>query len=393
MKRAFILFWHGLTGILTGIANWFTAILGMRDTSKYGRFLRRVVGTCFAIIMIVLAVAFINSLFLYLSKELQPLLSSDDSNTEYGESQFLSHTATYYYLYGGKGYVKDAHGNKTICDIDWIAKPLGDDSLVVFRKGDKRGYFNIFTGKEVIKPKYEHAWIFSDGLAAVDDEGKIKFIDSSGRVVIDRNTPYMMGRKDYVFHNGYCVMNDNSGKRVGLVDKTGKWALQPKYFRIECYDTLWVIDDGKRNAVLSASLKTIMPFTEAKYEVEGAFIVATMKDHTVRKYDFAGNMIDDFYIYSVGNMSYNTDELRCYTVTPDETSGYGETDEYRVQADAGCMKYQAELGWYGLMAKNGRIITMPLYNSITAIGKDLYFCKCNDYGIIINGKGERVKDK
>lgn len=36
MKRAIILFWHGLTGILTGIANWITEVLGMKDDSRYG---------------------------------------------------------------------------------------------------------------------------------------------------------------------------------------------------------------------------------------------------------------------------------------------------------------------------------------------------------------------
>ena len=45
MKRAFILFWHGLTALLAGIANWFTVILGMRDDSKYGKILRRTVGS------------------------------------------------------------------------------------------------------------------------------------------------------------------------------------------------------------------------------------------------------------------------------------------------------------------------------------------------------------
>ena len=36
MKRAFILFWHGLTALLVGIANWFTVILGM--TPSMARF-------------------------------------------------------------------------------------------------------------------------------------------------------------------------------------------------------------------------------------------------------------------------------------------------------------------------------------------------------------------
>lgn len=47
MKRAIILFWKGLTGIISATAEWFTVILGMKDESKYGKFIRRVVGGCF----------------------------------------------------------------------------------------------------------------------------------------------------------------------------------------------------------------------------------------------------------------------------------------------------------------------------------------------------------
>ena len=48
MKKAIILFWKGLTGIIAATAEWFTVILGMKDESKYGKFIRRVVGGCFA---------------------------------------------------------------------------------------------------------------------------------------------------------------------------------------------------------------------------------------------------------------------------------------------------------------------------------------------------------
>ena len=33
MKRAIILFWKGLTGIISATAEWFTVILGMKDES------------------------------------------------------------------------------------------------------------------------------------------------------------------------------------------------------------------------------------------------------------------------------------------------------------------------------------------------------------------------
>ena len=53
MKRYIKLFWVGLTGILSAIANWITTVLGMTDDSKYGKFIRRVVGTCFAVLVLI----------------------------------------------------------------------------------------------------------------------------------------------------------------------------------------------------------------------------------------------------------------------------------------------------------------------------------------------------
>lgn len=89
----------------------------------------------------------------------------------------------FYIKYGEDGFVKTVDGETTITGIKWIAKPLGMDSLVCYSDGEKRGYFNKFTGQPVIKPQYDHAWVFSDGLAAVDDDGWIKFIDATGKVV------------------------------------------------------------------------------------------------------------------------------------------------------------------------------------------------------------------
>ena len=57
MKRAFILLWHGLKAIIVGIANWIVELFGMRDGSKYGKFLRRTVGSCFAFVMLLIAIA------------------------------------------------------------------------------------------------------------------------------------------------------------------------------------------------------------------------------------------------------------------------------------------------------------------------------------------------
>lgn len=115
-----------------------------------------------------------------------------------------------------------------------MATPRGADSLVCYSDGKKRSYFNMFTGQPVIEPKYNHAWIFSEGLASVNDGGWIKFIDASGKVAFDPQLPYILGADGYVFHNGYCVLpQSRESELVGLVDKQGQWALKPEFRSID----------------------------------------------------------------------------------------------------------------------------------------------------------------
>ena len=79
----------------------------------------------------------------------------------------------------------------------------------------------------------------------------------------------------------------------------------------------------------------------------------------------------------------------------DEGNLTGETAEAEptpYQKTANCKKYEAELGWYGLMSPSGKVITPPRYCDITAIGYDLYLCKTDDIrGEVLNGKGVRVR--
>ena len=62
------------------------------------------------------------------------------------------------------------------------------------------------------------------------------------------------------------------------------------------------------------------------------------------------------------------------------------------KATATCLRYEAESGWYGLMTPGGKVLTLPEYTDIEAIGKDLYLCK-TDYsrGVLLNSAGKRVE--
>lgn len=394
MKRAFILFWRGLTGLLTGMAEWFTVILGMRDDSKYGRFLRRVVGTCFTATIVMSAAAIVYGVGKAFYEELP---ASVRLGEEIYNVEPVSHRVNYYSRpCQTDGYVKTIDGKKTIRDICWIDQPMGDDSLICYCTGKKRGYFNRFTGQPVIRPRYNHAWIFSEGLAAVEDEGWIKFIDAQGKVVVDPKLPYQLGTDSYVFHNGYCVV-PNRDNRLGLIDKQGKWALEPAYTSIEPTDSFWVVGDGERSCVMGNGLKTVIPWLEGQIYVGSQYISVTRNDHVMQRYNFLGELTEDFFINDVELMTYETDELHQPVSKHYNEEGVliYETEDAEPQAVekiAKCRRYEAETEWYGLMTAEGQVVTPPSYCSIEAIGPDLYLCKDNgEDGIILNGKGERIR--
>lgn len=395
MKRAIILFWKGLTGIIAATANWFTVILGMKDESKYGKFIRRVVGGSFALIMLLLAGSALSSCINHIYYR---YLANSYYNSSGYVGQYLSRNATYYSQeYQTDGYVETRDGKKTIKDIHWIAKPLGDDSLVCYSDGDARGYFNMLTGELAIKPQYKHAWVFSDGLASVDDNGWIKFIDANGNVAIDLKIPYIAGAEGYLFHNGHCVLHSNRRDKFGMIDKHGNWVMKADYDRIQPVDTFWIASKGGKQCVISKNMTVVLPFIDAVLWVSDNGISAEMADHTLRKYDLQGNIVDTFLISSVENMIYETDELRYLKTNngDDEGNLIGETEDLNpspVHKTARCKRYEAASGWYGLMSPDGKVLTNPAYSEITAIGYDLYLCKNGSMsGEVLNGKGMKVK--
>lgn len=279
----------------------------------------------------------------------------------------------------------------------WIAKPTDKDTLICFSDGKKRGYFSKNTGKVVIEPKYSHAWIFSDGLACVDDNGYIKFIDGTGKVVIDQKMPYIPNMEGYVFHAGYCVVDTDDGEQCGLMDKKGNIVLPMEYSCIHPSNDFkyWRIQKGKEMAVLDSNLKPILPLSVCSIYIGDGTIDVTMHDHTMRKYDMEGTLINDFYITSVRMLEYEKEEIiyrdNVVNKVDDELTEILE-ESYHPHATARLRAYVAGDGYEGLMTADGHKVTMPLYWEIEALDHDLYLCATkNGDKVIVNGKGEIVR--
>lgn len=303
----------------------------------------------------------------------------------------------------GKGYIYNARTHKKLVrPVDEIVCPMDKDSLVGYYTGKKWGYFSKYTGKVIIEPKYDYAWKFSDGLAGVVEDDFVKFIDGTGTTVIDRKMTFNPDRC-YVFRNGYCIVDSCDGTLHGLMDRTGNMVLPMEYNHIEAGEItdVWIIRRGREMGVLDKELKPIVPLMECYISINEEPIQKTidvnMPDHTMRKYDIQGNLINDFFFTNVNMLEYEMDEIQYRTITHDE---YGETmseprmEPYHPKATARLRSYVAALGFEGLMTADGHVVTMPKYAHIEAMGYDTYLCSTiGGDKVVVNGKGEEIIQK
>lgn len=257
--------------------------------------------------------------------------------------------------------IKEQDGNITIKNtqtgevtaekikFDWTSSSP-NDSLGVFCTDKKRGYYNSYTGKIVIPAQYRRAWVFSEGLAAVQKNGMIGFINRKGDVVIPFRYPYHGNPlSSFVFENGHCIVADTTGK-CGVINRKGEWIIQPKYDNIDAYEEYVIASSAGVRKQLTYEEKTI-----------NSFVV---------------------------------DNIKALTFTEKERyeNKDGEIVYLDIEVKTGLFSYSVG-GRCGLMDANCRRLTDPLYSRIIAVDKNMYRALLLDsYSeVILNGIGEVMK--
>lgn len=252
----------------------------------------------------------------------------------------------------GKVSIKNAATGKiTIKDIklDWTQRSR-NDSLAVFCSENKRGFYNMYTGEIAIPAQYRRAWVFEDGLAAVQKNGNIGFINHQGETVIDFKFPYHGNPlTTFVFDDGHCVVADTTGK-CGVIDKTGRWLISPEYDNINAY---------KEYAIVT-------------------------KAGVTRQMSYDGKVINSFVLDNIKELTYKEKERY--------ENREGELEYVEKVVKTGLFAYCVG-GRYGMMDKDCHRLTDPLYKSITAVSGNMFRATLLDYysEVILNARGEVMK--
>lgn len=287
-----------------------------------------------------------------------------------------------YYSKGGATIENVVTGKTTMKNIDWmIAADLHPDTLVVYSKKQRRGYFDRYTGDIVIPEQYTHAWIFSEDVAAVVANDKVGFINRKGKTVIDFRFPYMKDNRknvNFVFHDSYCSLYDETGK-CGIINKKGEWALEPQYDKIHTpvHKKRIFEKDGKWG-VLDDSLRVAIPAEYTYIELMEDYAIVERPDEIRQQIAYTGEVLNPLLYYSIVRLDYNTGTYR--------------EDGSEILSPTGIYSYRIG-NKYGLMDRNGQIITLPLYYHIDVVGKNLFNATLEDLysDVLLNEKGEIVK--
>lgn len=257
--------------------------------------------------------------------------------------------------------IKESDGNITIKNtqtgevtaekikFDWTSTST-NDSLGVFCTDKKRGYYNSYTGKIVIPAQYRRAWVFSEGLAAVQKNGMIGFINRKGEVAIPFKYPYHGNPlSSFVFDNGHCIVADTTGK-CGVINRKGEWIIQPKYDNIDAYEEYVIAS--------SAGVR--------------------------RQLTYEDKVINSFVIDNIKALTYTEQERY--------ENKEGEIVYLDIEVKTGLFSYSVG-GRCGLMDANCRRLTGPLYSRIIAVDKNMYRALLLDsYSeVILNARGEVMK--
>ena len=206
------------------------------------------------------------------------------------------------------------------------------DSIGIFEKEGKRGFYNLNTNKVLVPATYTHAWFFSEGLAAVEKDGKIGFINMKGAVVIPHQFVHRTNdHPNIAFEDGRCVMANGNGQ-MGVINRKGEWVVKPQYEKVDLTESGIFATTSNSKLLLSNTGEVIQNDLIVKVEPLTCNVQLKEKDAEGRWRLQDVEMKMDYYVYYT--FAYNN---RC-----------------------------------GLMDKDGNRLTEPVYSKIEALNEHLF---------------------
>ncbi len=187
--------------------------------------------------------------------------------------------------------------------IPFVYDDMGSysEGLVWVKKNSKYGYVDI-NNKFVVRLKYDKAYDFSEGLAAVErytgkfvytqmgltPERKTGFINKYGNQVIPFQYNTQVGN-DPVFSEGLAVIGMSSnniyGIEKGYIDKSGKIVIPPTFTSAKPFEKgLAEVSKKDKVGFINKLGKEVIPIKYVSVYYDDSIIICSNEDETEEKY-------------------------------------------------------------------------------------------------------------
>lgn len=188
-----------------------------------------------------------------------------------------------------------------------IPNKSSTDSIPSTGVGQKWGFIDS-SGRLVIEQKFDEADNFSEKLAAVKLNGKWGFINPKGELKID--TIY---QAVWPFHNGLARALDDRGK-IGFIDRLGRWAIRPDFENVTDFDEgksivetekgyIYINSNGKK--VINETFEQASAFEKgtAKVKLQGKYGILKSNEQWLisNKYQRINKQKNGFFLCFVGD--------------------------------------------------------------------------------------------
>lgn len=272
-------------------------------------------------------------------------------------------------------------GDILVDSISWLHTPYGD-SIGILAKNGKRAYINLNTGAVITPLEYDKAWEFNSERGVMVKNDSIYIFKADGQPVNPIGFKY---RQQYqlIFHQGKLILKMDDNK-MGLIDTAATWILEPVYTFIknEHQHRLYNTKLDEQCIVYNYDLDTILTGQYKEIEVDWSEgIIATEHNGLQHLFDYKGKLIYEVIFKDIRELTYNTKRL--------------DSNGEEIWESTECYAYIDYNNKEGLMDKNYKVLTPPLFYDIKARSKHIFFATFGQYddefGTLIDHHGKPIR--
>ena len=272
-------------------------------------------------------------------------------------------------------------GEILVDSISWLHVSYAD-SIGILAKNGKRAFINLNTGQVLTPLDYDKAWEFNSGRGIMIKNDSIYIFRTDGSLVNPVGFKYN-GQYQMLFNRGKLVLKlDN--KKVGLLDTAATWILEPNYTYItdEYNHDIYNAKIDEQCIVYNHDLDTILIGNYKKVNVDWSQgIIVTEHNGIQHLFDYNGKLVYEVIFKDIRELTYNT--MRT------------DHNENEIWESTDCYAYTDYNGKEGLMDKNYKVLTPPLFYSINARGKHIFFATFGEwnkqFGTLIDHHGKPIR--